>query len=485
MTIKGRKGDTVVEVDEAPRRGSSLEALAKLRGLASQGRLAHGRQLARRQRRRRRDRRRLRRVGRGERQGDPRRDHRPGVGRRRLRAASPSVPAVRGVQGARQGRPAAERHRPLGDQRGVRLGRAELDPDARHRRGSRQRQRRRGRARPPDRRLGRAHHRDARARAAPARRRLRLRGDLLRRRPGRRGHRARGIRGNPERDRGARGAHAGRAGRAQCRVLRPRSHADGRLVRPALRSRGVRRRHDQPPPPRGRHVGRTALPPASARPMRAPRRCARAWAPTSKAATVRDMQRLAPRVLAGVLPRLYPQMLEVAYAPPGRRAARLHLHGRVAGDGERAVLHPAASTARSARARRCATASTPAARAGLFAYREEKARAIRELARCGRDIARRLVCLLGLRIRPPDAASRGQPRCRQPRYSARPRRPRRRLGGAALRSPAPAAEDRRGAGRGGCRRPRRIGTAARPRPPARALGTRRTRPCDATGARIR
>jgi acetyl-CoA C-acetyltransferase len=35
VTVKGRKGDTIVEVDEAPRRGSSLEALAKLPGLAS------------------------------------------------------------------------------------------------------------------------------------------------------------------------------------------------------------------------------------------------------------------------------------------------------------------------------------------------------------------------------------------------------------------------------------------------------------------
>src|SRR3954465_8021450 len=33
VTVKGRKGDTVVEVDEAPRRGSSLEALSKLPGL--------------------------------------------------------------------------------------------------------------------------------------------------------------------------------------------------------------------------------------------------------------------------------------------------------------------------------------------------------------------------------------------------------------------------------------------------------------------
>jgi acetyl-CoA C-acetyltransferase len=33
ITIKGRKGDTLVEVDEGPRRGSTLEALAKLPGL--------------------------------------------------------------------------------------------------------------------------------------------------------------------------------------------------------------------------------------------------------------------------------------------------------------------------------------------------------------------------------------------------------------------------------------------------------------------
>jgi acetyl-CoA C-acetyltransferase len=33
VTVKGRKGDTVVEIDEGPRRGSSLEALAKLPGL--------------------------------------------------------------------------------------------------------------------------------------------------------------------------------------------------------------------------------------------------------------------------------------------------------------------------------------------------------------------------------------------------------------------------------------------------------------------
>jgi acetyl-CoA C-acetyltransferase len=35
VTVKGKKGDTTVEVDEAPRRDASLEALAKLPGLAS------------------------------------------------------------------------------------------------------------------------------------------------------------------------------------------------------------------------------------------------------------------------------------------------------------------------------------------------------------------------------------------------------------------------------------------------------------------
>ena len=76
--------------------------------------------------------------------------------------------------------------RPLGDQRGLRLRRDQLTADARHRRGERQRQRRRDRPRPSDRRLGRPHRRRPGARAAPPRRRARLRRDLQRRRPGRR-----------------------------------------------------------------------------------------------------------------------------------------------------------------------------------------------------------------------------------------------------------------------------------------------------------
>jgi acetyl-CoA C-acetyltransferase len=37
VTVKGRKGDTVVEVDEGPRRETSLEALSKLPGLVKDG----------------------------------------------------------------------------------------------------------------------------------------------------------------------------------------------------------------------------------------------------------------------------------------------------------------------------------------------------------------------------------------------------------------------------------------------------------------
>ncbi|MGX6449600.1 thiolase family protein [Patulibacter sp. S7RM1-6] len=37
VTVKGRKGETVVDTDEGPRRGSSLEALAKLPGLVKGG----------------------------------------------------------------------------------------------------------------------------------------------------------------------------------------------------------------------------------------------------------------------------------------------------------------------------------------------------------------------------------------------------------------------------------------------------------------
>jgi HAD superfamily hydrolase (TIGR01490 family) len=94
---------------------------------------------------------------------------------------------------------------------------------------------------------------------------------------------------------------------------------------------------------------------------------------------VRDLQRLAPRVLAGVLPRLYPQMLEVAYAhqDDGRRvyictAASQEMAdllcvvlGFDGGIGSRSEVRDGVYTGRPD---------------GPFAYREGKAEAVRELA---------------------------------------------------------------------------------------------------------
>jgi HAD superfamily hydrolase (TIGR01490 family) len=94
---------------------------------------------------------------------------------------------------------------------------------------------------------------------------------------------------------------------------------------------------------------------------------------------VREMRRLAPRVLAGVLPRLYPQMLELAYAhqDAGRSIhictaasqemanALSYILGFDAAIGTRSEVLDGVYTGREG---------------GLFAYREGKAQAIRELA---------------------------------------------------------------------------------------------------------
>ena len=158
VTVKGRKGDTVVEVDEAPRRGSTLESLAKLPGL----------------------------VGK---EGSHTAGNSPGVndGAGAIVLASDEWAAANGkeplaeiVAHAQSANdfaylattPASAAKKAL-EKAGLKAEDIDLWEineafasvalnsirDARHRRGARQRQRRRGRARPPDRRLGRAHHR--------------------------------------------------------------------------------------------------------------------------------------------------------------------------------------------------------------------------------------------------------------------------------------------------------------------------------------
>ena len=48
---------------------------------------------------------------------------------------------------------------------------------------------------------------------------------------------------------------------------------------------------------------------------------------------VRELQRLGPEILAGVLPRIYPEVLRVAYDHQDAGPARVHRDRRIAGDG--------------------------------------------------------------------------------------------------------------------------------------------------------
>ena len=187
VTVNSRKGDTVVEVDEAPRRETSLEALVQAARRLQQGGLAHRRQRARRERRRRRAGARQRRVGQATTAGPrwPRSSPRP-----RWPTTSPTwrarPPTPRSAALEKAGLSVddidlfeineAFASVALNSMRMLERGRVEGE-----------RERRRDRARPPDRRLRRAHPDDAGERAAPPRRRARRGGHLLRRRPGRRG----------------------------------------------------------------------------------------------------------------------------------------------------------------------------------------------------------------------------------------------------------------------------------------------------------
>jgi HAD superfamily hydrolase (TIGR01490 family) len=94
---------------------------------------------------------------------------------------------------------------------------------------------------------------------------------------------------------------------------------------------------------------------------------------------VRDLRRLAPTVLAGILPRLYPQMLDVAYSH--QDAGRL-IYICTAGSQEMATTlayilgFDGAIGSRS----EVLDGVYTGREGGLFAYREGKAQALRELA---------------------------------------------------------------------------------------------------------
>lgn len=94
---------------------------------------------------------------------------------------------------------------------------------------------------------------------------------------------------------------------------------------------------------------------------------------------VRDMQRLAPSVLAGVLPRLYPQMLEIAY---GHQDAGRPIFICTAASQEMAELMAVVLTFDGAigSVSEVVDGAYTGREGGPFTYREGKAQAIRELA---------------------------------------------------------------------------------------------------------
>jgi HAD superfamily hydrolase (TIGR01490 family) len=102
---------------------------------------------------------------------------------------------------------------------------------------------------------------------------------------------------------------------------------------------------------------------------------------------VRDLQRLAPAVLAGVLPRLYPEMLEIAY---GHQDAGRPIFICTAASQEMAELMAIVLTFDGAvgSVSEVVDGQYTGRSGGAFTYREGKARAIRELAaREGIDLA--------------------------------------------------------------------------------------------------
>ena len=185
VTISSKKGDTTVEVDEAPRRESSLESLSKLRGAFHKD-------------------------------GAHTAGNAPGVndGAGALVLSSdewakangrPALATIVAQAAVADDFPYLARTPANAAKKALEKAGLSVDDidlfeineafasvalnSHAHARGGRvegERERWRDRARPPDRGERRAHPDDARQRAAPPRRRARLRGDLLRRRPGRR-----------------------------------------------------------------------------------------------------------------------------------------------------------------------------------------------------------------------------------------------------------------------------------------------------------
>ena len=177
---------------------------------------------------------------------------------------------------------------------------------------------------------------------------------------------------------------------------------------------------------------------------------------------MRDLQRLAPQVLAGVLPRLYPQMLEIAYdhqdagrpvyivTAASQEMAELlaHVLDFDGGIGSRSEVVDGHYTGRPD---------------GPFTYREGKATAIRELAERRGHRPRRVLRATPTRESDlPMLRAVGHPVAVNPDADARARRARGGLGGPALRAPRPRLRVAGSRRRRGARRRRAGGGGAPP-----------------------
>ena len=194
--------------------------------------------------------------------------------------------------------------------------------------------------------------------------------------------------------------------------------------------------------------------------------------------SAREIARLAPEVLVGVLPRIYPEMLEEVYAH--QDAGRPTFIVSAAGDelvqllARILYMDGGIGTAYEVGEDGLFTGEL----GGAFMYGEGKVEAMRRFAAEHEIDLAGVLRLLGLRLGPADAASGRQPGRRQPRRGAGAGRPRAGLAGDALREARAPPRDRRlhascSRSRGFCGR-HRIGPWTGPTSRSRASRARRS-----------
>ena len=188
----------------------------------------------------------------------------------------------------------------------------------------------------------------------------------------------------------------------------------------------------------------------------------------------RDLERMNPEVMAAILPRIYPQMLDEVHAH--QDAGRATFIVSAAGNG---VVEPLAAVLGidggiGTRYEVDAEGAFTGRFDGPFVYGPGKVEAMRGLRRRARDRPRRLLRLLRLALGPADARSRRPPGGRQPGPGAGRDRQARGLAGDALRAPRPPPCRRRGHR---CWRPSPAsaapGSPPAARPPPRRFAARR------------